>query len=88
LKVISSDLSLADSNSAEHPADVMLNSHQACSDRVKAIAAQKVQGQSPQHGQYLDIIAMGVAVCVLPKLGFQRPVPLVFNRPALPHQPE
>ena len=66
----------------------MPNSHQACSDRVKAIAAQQVQGQRSQQGQHLNTIALGVAVGVLTELGISRPVPLVFNRPALPHQPE
>ena len=31
---------------------------------------------------------MGVAVSILTKLGVARPVPLVFDRPALPHQTE
>jgi hypothetical protein len=60
--------------------------HQACANRSKAVAAQQVEGNGSQQGQYLHAIALAVAVSVITELGVARPVPLFFNCPALKHQ--
>lgn len=60
--------------------------HQTSADGAKPIAAQQVQSQCPQQSQHLHPVALGVAMGVLAELGVAWPVPLVFDRPALPHK--
>jgi len=66
----------------------MGHGHQACANGAKPIAAQQVQSQGAQQGQYLHAVALGVVVSVLTELGVAWPVPLVFDRPALAHKPQ
>ena len=66
----------------------MCHGHQARADRANAVAAQQVQSQGAQQAQHLDAIALAVEVGVLAELGVAGPMPLVFDRPALPHKPQ
>jgi len=86
LNVISSSFTGADPDPAKYSADVMGYSHQTSTDRVKSVAAQQVEGQGALQCKHLNAIALVVAVGVLTELGIPRPVPLVFNCPARPHQ--
>jgi len=64
----------------------MRHGHQTSTDLAKAVAAQQVQDQGPQQSQQLHPVALIIAVGVIAELGVARPKPLVFDRPALPHQ--
>jgi hypothetical protein len=43
----------------------MRHGHQASADRSETFVAQQVESQGPQQSQYLNIVALGVAVSVL-----------------------
>ena len=64
----------------------MRHGHQACANGAESVAAQQIEGQRSEQGQHLNTVALAVAVGVLIELGVARPVPLVFDCPALTHQ--
>jgi hypothetical protein len=60
--------------------------HQASANGAKTVAAQQIESQRSEQGQHLHAISVAVVVSVLTELGVARPVPLVFDGPALTHQ--
>jgi hypothetical protein len=66
----------------------MRHGHQASADRLEPVADQQVESQGPQQSQHLNTVALGLAVSVLTELGVAGPLLLVFDCPALPHQPQ
>ena len=64
----------------------MRHGHQASVNGAKSAAAQQIEGQRSEQGQHLHTISVAVVVSILTELGVARPVPLVFDGPALTHQ--
>jgi hypothetical protein len=58
---------------------------QPLGDRPEPIKAQRVHGHAAVRRQGLNAVGLAVTVGVLMELGVPRPVPAVFNAPAVAH---